>query len=62
MTEKVVGIIGGVGPEATVDLYKKIGEPVIRGEALYAIHAEFAADFDFACEAAAQNNGFTLAD
>ncbi len=24
MTEKVVGIIGGVGPEATVDLYKKI--------------------------------------
>jgi thymidine phosphorylase len=45
---------------AGVDLYKKVGDPVSRGEPLYAIHAEFPADFDFASEAAAQDNGFTL--
>jgi thymidine phosphorylase len=45
---------------AGVDLYKKVGDSVKRGEALYGIHAEFDADFAFACEAAAQNSGFTL--
>jgi thymidine phosphorylase len=45
---------------AGVDLYKKVGDSVERGEALYAIHAEFDADFAFAREAAAQNSGFTL--
>jgi thymidine phosphorylase len=45
---------------AGVDLYKKVGDPVKRGEALYGIHAEFGADFAFACEAAAQNSGFIL--
>ena len=47
---------------AGVDLYKKVGDRVSRGEPLYAIHAEFEADFDFASEAAAQNSGFTLKD
>ncbi len=46
---------------AGVDLYRKVGDKVGRGEPLYAIHAEFDADFVFACEAAAQNSGFTLA-
>jgi thymidine phosphorylase len=45
---------------AGVDLYKKVGDPVSRGEPLYAIHAEFDADFSFACEAAEQNSGFTV--
>ncbi|MEJ2577190.1 MAG: thymidine phosphorylase family protein [Gammaproteobacteria bacterium] len=45
---------------AGVDLYKKAGDKVRRGEPLFAIHAEFAADFTFACEAATQNSGFTL--
>jgi len=45
---------------AGVDLYKKVGDRVRRGEPLYAIHAEFAADFAFAGEAAAQNTGFML--
>jgi thymidine phosphorylase len=45
---------------AGVDLYKKVGDSVARGEALYAIHAEFDADFAFACETAAQNSGFAL--
>jgi thymidine phosphorylase len=45
---------------AGVDLYKKLGDQVSQGEALYGIHAEFEADFAFACEAAADNSGFTL--
>jgi thymidine phosphorylase len=46
---------------AGVDLYRKVGDKVARGEPLYAIHAEFDADFAFACEAAAQSSGFRLA-
>jgi thymidine phosphorylase len=46
---------------AGVELYKKVGDPVRRGEPLYAVHAEFDGDFKFACEAAAHQNGFTLA-
>jgi thymidine phosphorylase len=46
---------------AGVDLYRKTGAEVRKGEALYAIHAEFDADFAFATEAAAQRSGFTLA-
>jgi thymidine phosphorylase len=45
---------------AGVDLFKKVGDKVRRGEPLYAIHAEFDADFAFACEAAAGHSGFTL--
>jgi thymidine phosphorylase len=45
---------------AGVDLYRKMGDPVRRGEALYAIHAEHDADFRFASNAAKQNSGFTL--
>ena len=46
---------------AGVDLYKKVGDKVHQGEPLYAIHAEFDADFSFACESASKNNGFKLA-
>jgi thymidine phosphorylase len=46
---------------AGVDLHKKVGDVVRQGEPLYAVHAEFDADFKFACEAAAEQNGFTLA-
>jgi thymidine phosphorylase len=45
---------------AGVDLYKKTGEEVRLGEPLYAIHAEFGADFTFACELATRDSGFTL--
>ncbi|MCB1878061.1 MAG: thymidine phosphorylase family protein [Chromatiales bacterium] len=47
---------------AGVDLHIKTGEHAAAGEALYSIYAEFDADFAFACEAAAQNTGFTLSD
>jgi thymidine phosphorylase len=46
---------------AGVDLYRKVGDKVSRGDALYAIHAEFDADFAFAREAAGQSSGFRLA-
>ena len=46
---------------AGVDLYKKVGDSVDKGEALYAIYAEFDADFGFACDAATADSGFTLA-
>ena len=46
---------------AGVDLYKKLGDHVRRGEPLYGIHAVFDADFAFATEAAQQNSGFTIA-
>ena len=45
---------------AGVDLYRKVGDEVTKGEPLYAIHAEFDADFSFASEAADRNSGFSL--
>ena len=46
---------------AGVDLFKKIGDPVARGEPLYRIHAAFEADFRFASKFAADGDGVTLA-
>ena len=45
---------------AGVDLHCKLDEPVKQGEPLYTIHAEFAADFRFACEAAAKESGYRI--
>jgi thymidine phosphorylase len=46
---------------AGVDLYRKVGDEVRRGQPLYGIHAEFDADFSFATAAAEQDSGYTLA-
>jgi putative thymidine phosphorylase len=46
--------------KAGVDLLKKLGNPVKAGEILYRIYAEFPADFKFAQDLAAQNNGYTI--
>jgi thymidine phosphorylase len=45
---------------AGVDLLKKIGDPVAKGEALYLIHAHFDADFNFARQAAAASSGYSI--
>ena len=45
---------------AGVDLLKKLGDPVKKGEALYRVHAEFPADFDFACHLASDDNGYRI--
>lgn len=47
-------------PGAGVDLHRKLGEQVKQGELLYTIHAGFAADFRFACEAAAKESGYRI--
>jgi len=46
---------------AGIDLHKKVGDPVRRGEPLYTIHAEFQADFEFAIQAARENAGYGTA-
>jgi thymidine phosphorylase len=45
---------------AGVDLFKRIGDPVERGEPLYRIHAAFEADFRFATQFAAAGAGMTI--
>jgi thymidine phosphorylase len=45
---------------AGVDLHKKVGDPVRKGEPLYTIYADFGADFSFALEAAHRDSGFTV--
>jgi len=45
---------------AGVDLLKKVGDTVKKGEILYFIHADFPSDFRFAQEAATKENGFQI--
>jgi len=45
---------------AGVDLHRKLGDRVRRGEPLYRVYAEFAADFRFARELCLQDSGYTI--
>jgi len=45
---------------AGVDLFKKIGDPVEKGEPLYRIHAAFEADFRFSTRFAADGDSFVV--
>jgi thymidine phosphorylase len=45
---------------AGVDLFKKVGDPVAKGEPLYRIHAALLADFQFATKFAAEADGYSL--
>lgn len=45
---------------AGVDLFKKIGDQVEKGDLLYRIHAEFPADFEFATGLSQSNCGYTI--
>ncbi len=45
---------------AGVDLFKKLGDRVEKGEPIYRIHAEFEADFKFSVNLAEKHNGYTI--
>jgi thymidine phosphorylase len=45
---------------AGVDLLKKLGDTVEKGEALYRVHAEFKSDYEFAKRLTEQDSGYTL--
>jgi thymidine phosphorylase len=45
---------------AGVDLFKKLGDKVKKGDSLYRIYAEFPADFEFSKELALRNNGYSI--
>ena len=45
---------------AGIDLLRKVGDPVRRGEPLYRIHASTNADFTFAQAHAAESSGVVL--
>ena len=46
--------------EAGVDLVKKIGDTVSKGETMYRVHARFPADFQFAKTMVEKNNGYSI--
>lgn len=45
---------------AGVDLYKKLGDPVEKGEPLYRVYAAFRADYNFAQSQAQRSTGYVL--
>jgi thymidine phosphorylase len=45
---------------AGVDLLCKVGDKVVKGQPLYRIHADFPADFQFACIMAEQGDGYGI--
>ena len=45
---------------AGVDLLKKMGDPVKKGQALYRVHAEFHSDYQFAKLLCQQNSGYKI--
>ena len=47
---------------AGVDLLKKLGDPVMAGEALYRVHSEVRADFDFARNLSQRARGYSIED
>lgn len=49
-----------IDQSAGVEIHKRLGDSVKKGEALYTIYAEFDADFKFAKEAAEQDSGFEI--
>ncbi|WP_020400365.1 thymidine phosphorylase family protein [Kordiimonas gwangyangensis] len=47
---------------AGIDLFRKVGDPVEKGEPLYRIHACFESDFGFALTYAAEGSGYIVGD
>ena len=58
---KIARLVGApMMKKAGVDLLKKLGNLVKKGDTLYRIYAEFPADFKFAQNLAAQDNGYAI--
>ena len=58
---KIARIAGApMDKKAGVDLLKKLGDPVSKGELLYRIYAEFPSDFKFTQNLARHNNGYVI--
>ncbi len=49
-----------MGKGAGVDLLRKLGDPVSKGDSLYRVHAEVRADFEFARAHCTENSGYTI--
>lgn len=49
-----------IDKKAGVDLIRKTGDAVSKGEGIYRIHAEFISDFEFAKNLVAQKDGYTI--
>ena len=47
---------------AGVDLLKKLGERVEKGETLYRVYAEFQTDYEFACRFTEQSSGYEIGE
>lgn len=47
---------------AGVDLFKKLGDPVEKGEPLYRLYAEFPSDFKFARALCEESDGYTIGE
>jgi len=45
---------------AGVDLLKKLGDKVSKGESLYRVHAEFLPDYNFSLELCQRNSGYSI--
>ncbi len=45
---------------AGIDLFRKLGDRVDKGDVLYRIHADFFSDFEFAVELAGRDSGYTV--
>jgi thymidine phosphorylase len=58
---KIARIAGApMDKKAGVDLVKKLGDPVSKGDLLYRIYAEFSSDFNFAQKMAEHNCGYVI--
>jgi thymidine phosphorylase len=45
---------------AGVDLFKKLGDKVGKGEPLYRIHAQYPSDFNFALALCQRDSGYSI--
>jgi len=58
---KVARLAGApIDKGAGVDILKKLGDPVVKGEPLYRVHAEYKADYAFAKALTDQNSGYAI--